>query len=187
MFTGGEKSEMSDYYERLGVQREASTEQIKKAFRERAFEYHPDRNPNNPAAEESFKKINEAYSILSDPAKKERYDAGGYNPDEFMRNPNAGSDPFAGNPFGGNPFYGNSNGQYTWTYTNTRPRQETSYTKRDAVEMLLRSIFSVVMGVLLFRFAAMFGIFGILICITAIGRGFMNSLRAIMLLVNSRK
>lgn len=179
---------MSDYYERLGVSRDASTEQIKKAFRERAFEYHPDRNPGNPGAEEKFKKVNEAYSILGDADKKMRYDAGGYssngfesggfaangfNPEDFMRNRSNGETPF---------------GQYTWTFNAGNPRRsDPVYSKRDVVEMLLRSIVSVVVGVLLFRLSAVFGIFGILICITAIGRGLMNSLRAIMLLVNFKK
>lgn len=162
---------MTDYYERLGVSKDASPEQIKKAFREGAFEYHPDRNPNNPAAEEKFKKINEAYSVLGDPDKKSRYDAGGYDTGNFNPNTNAGYNPYA---------------QYSWTYT-TQRKPSPEYTRRDVIEMLLRSVLTLVIGVLLFRFSMVFGIFGILICISAIGRGLMNSLRAIMLLVNMKK
>lgn len=63
-----------DYYEVLGLQKGASDEEIKKAFRKLALKYHPDRNPDNKEAEESFKEINEAYQVLSDPEKKSQYD-----------------------------------------------------------------------------------------------------------------
>jgi len=172
---------MSDYYETLGVSRDATADQIKKAFRERALESHPDRNPDNPAAEEKFKKINEAYSTLSDPDKKTRYDLGGYTADDFRSSRAGGTDPY------GNP-YENPYGQYSWTYTmNTGRRQEEPLSRREAVEMLLRSVLSFVVGIMLFRLATVFGIFGILICISVIGRGFMNSLRAIALLLNLKK
>lgn len=65
---------MKDYYEILGVPRDASPEEIKKAFRKLALKYHPDRNPGNKEAEEKFKEINEAYACLSDPVKRQQYD-----------------------------------------------------------------------------------------------------------------
>jgi len=67
----------TDYYKALGVDKNASPEEIKKAFRKLAVKYHPDRNPNNKAAEDKFKDINEAYAVLSDPKKKEEYDTYG--------------------------------------------------------------------------------------------------------------
>ena len=68
-----------DYYEVLGVSRDASLSEIKKAYRAAAVKYHPDRNPGNRAAEESFKEAAEAYSVLSDTDKRARYDRFGHS------------------------------------------------------------------------------------------------------------
>ena len=64
---------MKDYYSLLGLERSASEEDIKKAFRKKAMEYHPDRNKDNPKAEEKFKEVNEAYAVLSDQKKRSQY------------------------------------------------------------------------------------------------------------------
>ncbi|MBI5749458.1 MAG: DnaJ domain-containing protein [Nitrospinae bacterium] len=63
-----------DYYEILGLKKDAAEGQIKKAYRKLAMKYHPDRNPNNKSAEEKFKEINEAYAVLSDKDKRKQYD-----------------------------------------------------------------------------------------------------------------
>jgi len=78
-----------DYYEILGVERTASAEEIKKAYRQSALKYHPDRNPDDPEAEEMFKECTEAYQVLSDSERRGRYDRfghdapGGFNVGDF--------------------------------------------------------------------------------------------------------
>ena len=67
-----------DYYEVLGLSRDASEEEIKKSYRKLAMKYHPDRNPDNPKAEEQFKEAKEAYETLSDDQKRAAYDQYGH-------------------------------------------------------------------------------------------------------------
>lgn len=92
-----------DYYEVLGVSKNASDDEIKKAYRKLAIKYHPDKNPGDKEAEEKFKEINEAHDVLSDKQKRARYDQFGH----AGVGGNGGGNPF-GN--GGSPF-GNFNGQ----------------------------------------------------------------------------
>src|SRR5580693_5477306 len=67
-----------DYYQTLGVDRSASAEEVRKAYRKLARKHHPDLNPGDKSAEDLFKKVQEAYDVLSDPKKKEMYDQVGF-------------------------------------------------------------------------------------------------------------
>jgi curved DNA-binding protein len=80
-----------DYYKILGVDRKASGQEIKKSYRKLAMKYHPDRNPGNKQAEETFKDINEAYQVLSDSDKRARYDQLGESYATWQRSGGAGS------------------------------------------------------------------------------------------------
>ena len=88
-----------DYYEVLGVDKSASADDIKKAYRKLAMKYHPDRNPGDKTAEEKFKEVGEAYEVLSDADKRSRYDSYGFAGVDPNFNPNAGAG-FGGAGFG---------------------------------------------------------------------------------------
>lgn len=77
--------DFKDYYKVLGVDKNATVDEIKKAYRKLALKYHPDKNPNNKAAEEKFKEINEANEVLSDPEKKKKYDELGSNFNQYRQ------------------------------------------------------------------------------------------------------
>src|SRR6185503_8807352 len=94
--------EFKDYYSVLGISKTATEKEIKQAFRKLARKSHPDVNPGDKAAEARFKEINEAHEVLSDPAKRKKYDELGANWRAYENVPPGG----AGSPFGGSPFSG---------------------------------------------------------------------------------
>ncbi len=94
--------EYKDYYQILGVSKNATDKEIRQAYRRLARKYHPDLNPNNKAAQEKFKEINEAHQVLTDPDKRKKYDALGANWQQFEQYQRAGGQgPFQWGGFGG--------------------------------------------------------------------------------------
>lgn len=88
---------MANYYDTLGVSKSSTDPEIKKAYRKLAMEYHPDRNQDNPQAEEKFKQVNEAYAVLSDKQKRQQYDMYG---DQKFHQQYSSDDIFRGTDFG---------------------------------------------------------------------------------------
>lgn len=117
---------IDDPYKVLGVSRDASPDEVKKAYRKKARENHPDLNPDDPGAEERLKEINEAYERITNPEKFAREDArryrAPYNPGYGYGAPRPGSGAGAGNPFGGAPGGAGGTGpggyQYQWVEVN---------------------------------------------------------------------
>ena len=107
----------ADFYSILGVEREASADEVKKGYRKRARELHPDANPDDPEAEDKFKELSRAYEVLSDPQQRANYDRFG---EAGLGGGASGGDPFGGGGlgdifdafFGGNsPFGGGFGGR----------------------------------------------------------------------------
>jgi len=136
-----------DYYEVLGVSRDVSLEEIKKAYRKLAIKYHPDRNPDNSKeAEEKFKEVSEAYKILSDPEKRKIYDQYGHAGLEAEVGTGAGFGDFDFDPFKifeevfgrgsfGEDFFGDFfGGRRTYQDRGTQPGSDLHYTLEISFE-----------------------------------------------------
>lgn len=152
---------MEDLYQTLGVAKSATADEIKKAYRNLAFKYHPDRNPGDKAAEEKFKQINAAYSVLGDETKRRQYDSFG-SADSYERAQNYGGSQTDGtqNSYGGSgdPFWDffnqtqQQNGQttesrdgrrYTYTYTTRHTERPT---RSEAAGTLAKGVLKTVIG-----------------------------------------
>jgi molecular chaperone DnaJ len=130
-------TEKRDYYEVLGITRNASLDDIKKAYRKMALKFHPDKNPENPHAEEKFKEAAEAYGVLSDEEKRARYDRyghngmggmGGFDPSQF-----ADFGDILGDLFGFGDFFGASRRRSTRPARGNDLRFDLNLTFEDAV------------------------------------------------------
>ena len=123
------KSQRKDYYKILEIGKDASESEIKKAYRKLALQHHPDKNCGDSDAEVKFKEIGEAYAILGDPAKKQRYDSGvdidGLNgPSDFDVDPNLFFQMFMGDMGGSRGFHG---APFGGGFPQSFPRQRSSY------------------------------------------------------------
>lgn len=151
---------MDDLYAVLGVSKTATADEIKKAYRDAAFRYHPDRNGGDAAAEEKFKQVNAAYAVLGDAAKRKEYDLYGSTGQQRYSNQQYGQqqeyDPFwemFGNGRTYNQGYGqqqSNRGQYTYTWTNQKRRDPT---RSEAFSNLLGGVVTLFLGLFFFKFS----------------------------------
>lgn len=192
-----------DYYSVLGVQKTASAEEIKSAYRKLAFKYHPDKNPGDKAAEEKFKSINEAYEVLGDAAKRSRYDQFGSSSSSYSASQSQwggagsygsyGSYTSRDNPFGRQDAYwqwfnssmrsgysGSSDDSYrrTYTYYSTEPKTSSE----NIMDMIQKGIMFLIGLFVLRYFWWIFpiGLFGGLIAVVSGATGFIRSLRRLV-------
>ena len=191
---------MENLYTVLGVAENATADEIKKAYRDAAFKYHPDRNHGNAEAEEKFKNISAAYSVLGDETKRAEYDRYG-STDSYARAAYTGGT------------YGSSSGGFTngsfdtdfWSWyeeTMKNSRTETGGTrfyrytyespeeprppKQAAFSSLIRHIAVFFIGLAFLRYSWLLLPFGPILCLAAIVNGFTGTIRALRILFSPK-
>ena len=184
---------MKNYYEILGISKTASADEIKKAYRNLAFKYHPDRNSGDKVAEEKFKEINEAYDVLSDEKKRADYDSFGTSNSRYSgtnnsynRNNDFTNEETFWNWFNGNTTnsYGNNNTYRNYYYqsTNSYNKKEDSVSKKSLFKTLLYKILQVFVGLFLTNVLWIIP-FGFIICIGIIINGVIGAGKALKALL----
>lgn len=184
---------MKNYYEVLGISKTASADEIKKAYRNLAFKYHPDRNSGDKVAEEKFKEINEAYDVLSDEKKRADYDSFGTSNSHYSgtnnsynRNNNFTNEETFWNWFNGNTTnsYGNNNTYRNYYYqsTNSYNKKEDYVSKKSLFKTLLYKILQVFVGLFLTNVLWIIP-FGFIICIGIIINGVIGAGKALKALL----
>ncbi len=197
---------MEDLYGVLGVSKNASSEEIKSAYRKLALKYHPDKNPGNPAAEEMFKKVTAAYEVLGDENKRRQYDAFGsqqsYSQQDQWRQAweeanrrntsgygnygnrqNQQDDPFW-QWFGGNSDSDTEyDNQRRYYYYKGRPKQ---MSKLEAISLLVQRIIMFVIGLFLVHHPLLFFPFGSIFGFVLILSGAYGAISAFKFLFSKR-
>lgn len=184
---------MKNYYEVLGISKTASADEIKKAYRNLAFKYHPDRNSGDKVAEEKFKEINEAYDVLSDEKKRADYDSFGTSNSRYSgtnnsynRNNDFTNEETFWNWFNGNTSnsYGNNNTYRNYYYqsTNSYNKKEDYVSKKSLFKTLLYKILQVFVGLFLTNVLWIIP-FGFIICIGIIINGVIGAGKALKALL----
>lgn len=188
---------MNDYYSVLGISKTATQEEIKKAYRNLAFKYHPDRNPGDKDAEEKFKKISEAYNVLGDEKKRADYDrfgsaSSGYNAENsYYQNSyqNYYQQQSYSDPFGSEDsfwqWFNNSAGQNSQRNTNyyyEYRNPEKSYSKKSLWTEFFLKVGQIIIGLFFFKFSWIIIPFGPLLCLGLLATGFTGALRALRMI-----
>ena len=184
---------MKNYYEVLWISKTASADEIKKAYRNLAFKYHPDRNSGDKVAEEKFKEINEAYDVLSDEKKRADYDSFGTSNSRYSgtnnsynRNNDFTNEETFWNWFNGNTSnsYGNNNTYRNYYYqsTNSYNKKEDYVSKKSLFKTLMYKILQVFVGRFLTHVLWIIP-FGFIICIGIIINGVIGAGKALKALL----
>lgn len=189
-----------NYYEVLGVSKTATAEEIKKAYRNLAFKYHPDRNPDDKKAEEMFKKINAAYDVLGDESKRRQYDSFGqtdysnytqnqYQNNQYQENQYRRQNSYNYSNFDEDTFWQwfsnaqnqanrSSRGTNRYTYRNNNYRREPESSKGSYVTHFIFKVVQTLFGFFMFRICYIIP-FGFLICIFMVVDGIKGALSAL--------
>ena len=189
---------MSNYYDILGVSKNATADEIKKAYRTLAFKYHPDRNPGNAEAEEKFKQISAAYDVLSDETKRRNYDLGGYSDNSSYSSQSANSQQYQRqyqytyqNPFGEDNFWEWFNGAQRRSYNQQAQNTDNNYrqyrysqdeepqTRGSYFSTFVLKVLQTIVGLMFFRFSWFIIPFGQIICIGVIASGVTGAIRSL--------
>ncbi len=173
---------MDDLYAVLEVSKTATADEIKKAYRDAAFRYHPDRNSGDATAEEKFKQVNAAYAVLGDAAKRREYDLYGSTGQQTYSRPNRqyaqdDYDPFW-EMFGNGRQYSQGAGQRQYTY-NWSSEPKRSPTRGEAFSSMLGGAVTSILGLLFFRVSWIFFPIGPILSIWAIVSGASKALGSI--------
>lgn len=189
---------MKDYYEILGVQKTATGDEIKKAYRNLAFKYHPDRNAGNKEAEERFKQITEAYDVLGDEKKRHEYDRYGFQDNSYADYGRSYQNGYNSSTYENSAYqteeafwdwFNNNTGNqsnnrqyYQSSYSNYKRNK--NYTKFDITINFLLKIFQIFMGFFLIKILIWFFPFGPLVCLGIIINGFSGAINSLRMLKN---